>query len=76
MANKFREELNALTLGLRASNPHFVHCICPSVEEKKLGYLEPGFVRSQIQHMAVLDSLHVRRAGFPFRETYADFFAR
>jgi myosin I len=75
LGNKFRDDVNNLCGSLRSTQPHFIRCIKPNTTRKPL-FVEPSLVLNQLQYLAVLDSIRVRRTGFAFREPYPDFFTR
>jgi len=54
---------------------HYVRCIKPN-EVKKREYFIPSFVFQQIRYLGILDSIRVRKEGYPSRKKYKDFFLR
>ncbi|XP_047665748.1 unconventional myosin-X-like, partial [Tachysurus fulvidraco] len=75
VSSQFRDSLHALMATLSASNPFFVRCIKPNME-KHANKFDPEVVLNQLQYSGMLETVKIRRAGFPVRRTFSDFLHR
>ena len=73
ISGKFRKEMQALVKELKSCDSSYVRCIKPN-EQKKEFFVTPTFMFNQIQYLGILDTIKVRKAGFPSRKEYIDFF--
>ena len=73
ISGKFRKEMQALVKELKSCDSSYVRCIKPN-EQKKEFFVTPTFMFNQIQYLGILDTIKVRKAGFPSRKEYNDFF--
>ena len=71
----FKKAMAELLDSLLACQPHYIRCIKPNAE-KKGGVFTTDMVADQVRYLGLLENVHVRRAGYSFRETYERFFAR
>ncbi|KAK5616174.1 hypothetical protein CRENBAI_016247 [Crenichthys baileyi] len=69
------DSLHSLMATLSASNPFFVRCIKPNME-KKANQFDPDVVLNQLRYSGMLETVKIRKAGFPVRRTFKDFFSR
>jgi len=60
---------------LEAANPHFIRCIKPN-SQKKSDMFDPALVITQLRYTGLLETVRIRRAGFPLRLPQAAFIAR
>ncbi|KAK2564848.1 Unconventional myosin-X [Acropora cervicornis] len=75
VSSQFKTSLASLMTTLGQSHPYFVRCVKPN--EKKLPQsFSPGVVLSQLRYSGMLETVRIRRAGFPVRRTYEDFLFR
>jgi myosin heavy subunit len=72
---KFRKEMDKLITELSGCECHYVRCLKPN-EMKKKEYFIPTFVFQQIRYLGVLDTIRVRKEGYPSRKKFKDFFFR
>ena len=72
VAQRHRQQLNALMTTLRATVPHFVRCIIPN-EQKKAGIIDAPLVLDQLRCNGVLEGIRIVRMGFPSRLPFAEF---
>ncbi|KAL2076378.1 hypothetical protein ACEWY4_028025 [Coilia grayii] len=75
VSSQFRDSLHALMATLSASNPFFVRCIKPNMD-KKPDKFDPAVVLNQLRYSGMLETVKIRRAGFPVRRTFQDFYSR
>uniref|UniRef100_A0A3Q1JFB9 Myosin X, like 1 n=1 Tax=Anabas testudineus TaxID=64144 RepID=A0A3Q1JFB9_ANATE len=75
VSSQFRDSLHSLMATLSASNPFFVRCIKPNME-KKANQFDPDVVLNQLRYSGMLETVKIRRAGFPVRRTFKDFYSR
>uniref|UniRef100_A0A3Q2DRB7 Myosin X, like 1 n=1 Tax=Cyprinodon variegatus TaxID=28743 RepID=A0A3Q2DRB7_CYPVA len=75
VSSQFRDSLHALMATLSVSNPFFIRCIKPNME-KTPNVFDPEIVLNQLRYSGMLETVKIRRAGFPVRRTFKDFFSR
>ncbi|KAK2839710.1 hypothetical protein Q5P01_013450 [Channa striata] len=75
VSSQFRDSLHSLMATLSASNPFFVRCIKPNMD-KKANQFDPDVVLNQLRYSGMLETVKIRRAGFPVRRTFKDFLSR
>ncbi len=72
---KFRGQMKQLMVELKSCDLHFIRCIKPN-EEKKKGAFIHQFIMLQIRYLGILESVRVRREGFPSRMEYELFYRK
>ncbi len=72
---QFKEQLATLMKILGESQPKFVRCIKPNAH-KKPSLFESIDVNRQLQYSGVLETVKIRRAGYPVRKDYEEFCKR
>uniref|UniRef100_A0A8C7KA58 Unconventional myosin-X-like n=1 Tax=Oncorhynchus kisutch TaxID=8019 RepID=A0A8C7KA58_ONCKI len=75
VSSQFRDSLHSLMNTLSASNPFFVRCIKPNMN-KNANMFDPEVVLNQLRYSGMLETVKIRRAGFPVRRTFNDFYSR
>ncbi|XP_063789862.1 unconventional myosin-X-like [Pseudophryne corroboree] len=75
VSSQFRESLHSLMAMLSTSNPFFIRCIKPN-NEKLPSKFSPGIVLNQLRYSGMLETVKIRRAGYPVRRQYQDFMSR
>ncbi|XP_037344945.2 unconventional myosin-X [Pungitius pungitius] len=75
VSSQFRDSLHSLMATLSSSNPFFVRCIKPNMD-KKANQFAPDVVLNQLRYSGMLETVKIRRAGFPVRRTFQDFHSR
>ncbi|XP_071774448.1 unconventional myosin-X isoform X2 [Centroberyx gerrardi] len=75
VSSQFRDSLHSLMATLSASNPFFVRCIKPNMD-KNANRFDPDVVLNQLRYSGMLETVKIRRAGFPVRRTFEDFDSR
>lgn len=69
----FRASLAMLMMKMGQCEPHFVRCIKPN-PQKKPHIWDPKLVLRQLTYTGMLQTVKMRREGFPFRIPFSDFF--
>ncbi|XP_010225627.1 PREDICTED: unconventional myosin-X [Tinamus guttatus] len=72
---QFKESLHSLMATLSSSNPFFVRCIKPNVQ-KMPDQFDQTVVLNQLRYSGMLETVRIRRAGFPVRRPFQDFYKR
>uniref|UniRef100_A0A8C3CXI1 Myosin X n=1 Tax=Cairina moschata TaxID=8855 RepID=A0A8C3CXI1_CAIMO len=75
VSSQFRDSLHSLMATLSTSNPFFIRCIKPNTE-KAPNLFNPDVVLNQLRYSGMLETVKVRRAGFPIRRLFQDFLSR
>lgn len=75
VASSFVLSLDALIALMDKSRPHFVRCIKPNADKKANAY-DQDYVRRQLKYCGVLETVRIRREGYPHRIEYVYFFPR
>ncbi|XP_073401620.1 unconventional myosin-X-like [Dendrobates tinctorius] len=75
VSSQFRESLHSLMAMLNTSNPFFIRCIKPNTE-KLPDKFKPDVVLNQLRYSGMLETVKIRRAGYPVRRQYPDFMSR
>ncbi|CAL8273724.1 unnamed protein product [Merluccius merluccius] len=75
VSSQFRDSLHSLMATLSVSNPFFIRCIKPNME-KNPHVFDPEVVINQLRYSGMLETVKIRRAGFPVRRTFKDFLSR
>jgi hypothetical protein len=72
---QFKEQLNELMATLGATNAHYVRCVKPNTR-KTPGAFEDPVVESQLRYSGMLETIRIRKVGYPIRQDMATFVAR
>ncbi|XP_046839992.1 unconventional myosin-X-like isoform X2 [Xenia sp. Carnegie-2017] len=72
VGSQFRTSLTSLMTTLSQAHPYFVRCIKPN-GSKMAEKFDPKIVLDQLRYSGMLETVRIRRAGFPVRIVYADF---
>ncbi|XP_011270152.1 myosin IXA, variant [Capsaspora owczarzaki ATCC 30864] len=75
VGGQFEASLTDLLQTLSSANPYFVRCIKSNSDKKPLVF-DSEFVLRQLRYSGVLETIRIRRAGYSFRYTFAEFFTR
>lgn len=75
LGGKFRNEMNKLMFELTSCECHYVRCLKPNEIKQKELFI-PTFVFQQIKYLGILDTIRVRKDGFPNRRNFKEFFFR
>eukprot|EP01065_Artemidia_motanka_P009221 TRINITY_DN1470_c0_g1_i2.p1 TRINITY_DN1470_c0_g1~~TRINITY_DN1470_c0_g1_i2.p1 ORF type:complete len:1668 (+),score=456.60 TRINITY_DN1470_c0_g1_i2:65-5005(+) len=71
----FRSQLEQLLVLINETQPSWIRCI-KSCQEKKPDIFGDKVVMSQLRSSGVLETVRIRKAGYPVRIPHAQFFAR
>ncbi|XP_056599629.1 unconventional myosin-X [Triplophysa dalaica] len=75
VSSQFKNSLHSLMSNLSTSNPFFVRCIKPN-NKKMPDLFEQSVVINQLRYSGMLETVKIRRSGFPIRRTFKDFCSR
>ncbi|XP_029292905.1 unconventional myosin-XV [Cottoperca gobio] len=75
VSNKFQQSLLELVEKMERCNPFFVRCIKPN-NMKQPSVFEDDLVTSQLRHSGVLETIRIRREGYPVRMPFYIFLFR
>lgn len=75
LSTQFRNSLAVLIERMTACYPHFVRCIKPN-ETQSPNDFKDSFVETQLRYTGVLEATRIRREGFSWRPTFAEFVRR
>ncbi|TPX36113.1 hypothetical protein SmJEL517_g01598 [Synchytrium microbalum] len=68
----FKNQLVSLVSTLGATAPHYVRCIKPNMSKEAFSF-EDSMVLSQLRYSGMLDTIRIRKAGFPVRLAFDAF---
>ncbi|XP_046908085.1 unconventional myosin-VIIa-like [Hypomesus transpacificus] len=75
LSSQFKRSLELLMRTLGACQPFFVRCIKPN-ELKKPLLFDRGLCVRQLRYSGMMETIRIRRAGYPIRYTFAEFVDR
>ncbi|KAM6966388.1 LOW QUALITY PROTEIN: unconventional myosin-XV [Tautogolabrus adspersus] len=75
VSNKFQQSLLELVEKMERCNPFFVRCIKPN-NMKLPGLFEGELVSNQLRHSGILETIRIRREGYPVRMPFYVFLFR
>ncbi|XP_028311141.1 unconventional myosin-XV isoform X2 [Gouania willdenowi] len=75
VSSKFQQSLLELVEKMESCNPFFVRCIKPN-NLKKAGLFEDDLVSNQLRHSGILETIRIRREGYPVRMPFYVFLFR
>ncbi|XP_045840099.1 unconventional myosin-XV [Meles meles] len=75
VAAKFQQSLLDLVEKMERCNPLFVRCLKPN-HKKEPGLFEPDVVLAQLRYSGVLETVRIRKEGFPVRLPFQVFIDR
>ncbi|MGH0145839.1 UNVERIFIED_CONTAM: hypothetical protein FKN15_065786, partial [Acipenser sinensis] len=75
VSSQFKNSLHSLMATLSTSNPFFVRCIKPNTQ-KMPDQFDQSVVLNQLRYSGMLETVRIRRAGFPVRRSFLDFYTR
>lgn len=75
VSNQFKESLASLMQTLSIGSPFFVRCLKPNMEKVK-DVFNTQTILNQLRYSGMMETVRIRRAGFPVRREFADFLFR
>ncbi|XP_063788896.1 unconventional myosin-XV [Pseudophryne corroboree] len=75
VAAKFQQSLLELVEKMERCNPFFVRCIKPN-NKKEPSMFEPDVVGSQLKYSGILETIRIRKEGYPVRIPFHIFLSR
>ncbi len=72
---QFKKSLDSLMQTLGACSPFFVRCIKPNEYKEPMTFDRQLVVR-QLRYSGMMETIRIRRAGYPIRHSYSDFVDR
>ncbi|KAL8175332.1 UNVERIFIED_CONTAM: Unconventional myosin-XV, partial [Gekko kuhli] len=75
IASRFQQSLLELVEKMERCNPFFVRCIKPN-NKKKPGLFEEDVVGAQLKYSGILETIRIRKEGFPVRIPFRIFTER
>ena len=80
IAGRFISQLGSLVDTVEKTNQHYVRCIKPNSEKLKctrgIDAFEAQKCRQQLLYAGVMETIKIRKQGYPVRELYHDFWAK
>lgn len=74
-SQQFRAQVTTLLKKLDGCDPHYIRCIKPN-EKKQPLVVNRTIISEQVKYLGLVENLSVRRQGFCYSETYANFIKR
>ncbi|XP_054616352.1 unconventional myosin-XV isoform X2 [Dunckerocampus dactyliophorus] len=75
VSSKFQQSLLELVDKMERCNPFFVRCIKPN-NTKRPGVFEDDLVKGQLRHSGVMETIRIRKEGYPVRMPFSVFLFR
>mgnify|MGYP001037719833 CR=1 FL=1 len=72
---QFKQQLTDLMAMLGSTEPYFIRCIKPNTH-KKPNMLDQKLTYDQLLYAGMLETIRIRRMGYPIRYSLSDFFKR
>ncbi|XP_041847908.1 unconventional myosin-X [Melanotaenia boesemani] len=72
VSSQFKFSLHSLMATLSTSNPYFIRCIKPNTH-KMPDQFDQTVVLNQLRYSGMLETVKIRRTGFPVRRPFQDF---
>ncbi|XP_054452712.1 unconventional myosin-VIIa-like [Anoplopoma fimbria] len=75
LSGQFRQSLDSLMKALSACQPFFIRCFKPN-NEKQSKMFDRELCMRQLRYSGMMDTIRIRKLGYPIRHTFVDFLNR
>uniref|UniRef100_A0A8C5SSM1 Myosin VIIB n=1 Tax=Laticauda laticaudata TaxID=8630 RepID=A0A8C5SSM1_LATLA len=75
LAGQFKQSLEQLMKILENCQPYFIRCLKPNDQKKPMQFDRELCIR-QLYYSGMMETIRIRKAGYPIRYSFADFFQR
>ncbi|XP_029141653.1 unconventional myosin-VIIb [Protobothrops mucrosquamatus] len=75
LAGQFKQSLEQLMKILNSCQPYFIRCLKPNDQKKPMQFDRELCIR-QLYYSGMMETIRIRKAGYPIRYSFADFFHR
>ncbi|KAG8135805.1 hypothetical protein E2320_008786 [Naja naja] len=75
LAGQFKQSLEQLMKILNSCQPYFIRCLKPNDQKKPMQFDRELCIR-QLYYSGMMETIRIRKAGYPIRYSFADFFQR
>uniref|UniRef100_A0A671VEU5 Myosin VIIBb n=1 Tax=Sparus aurata TaxID=8175 RepID=A0A671VEU5_SPAAU len=75
LSGQFRQSLDSLMKTLSACHPFFIRCFKPN-NDKRSEVFDRELCMRQLRYSGMMDTIRIRRLGYPIRHTFAEFLKR
>jgi len=75
LSKQFQSQLNTLMRRLNKTQPHYIRCVKPN-NDKRPKYFVPRNCFEQLKYSGVFEAVAIRKQGYPFRLSHAEFASR
>ncbi|XP_031721181.1 unconventional myosin-VIIb-like isoform X1 [Anarrhichthys ocellatus] len=75
LSGQFRQSLDSLMKALSACQPFFIRCFKPNNEKQSKAFDRELCMR-QLRYSGMMDTIRIRKLGYPIRHTFEDFLKR
>uniref|UniRef100_A0A672ZFW3 Myosin VIIBb n=1 Tax=Sphaeramia orbicularis TaxID=375764 RepID=A0A672ZFW3_9TELE len=75
LSGQFRQSLDSLMKALSACQPYFIRCFKPN-NEKQSERFDRELCMRQLRYSGMMDTIRIRKLGYPIRHTFEDFLKR
>ncbi|XP_073347990.1 unconventional myosin-VIIa-like [Pagrus major] len=75
LSGQFRQSLDSLMKTLSACHPFFIRCFKPN-NDKQSKVFDRELCMRQLRYSGMMDTIRIRRLGYPIRHTFVEFLRR